>query len=72
VIFDDFGHLQEYPRLRELFWIYVNERYDNKLPTIFTANLDGWDAVTKHFGEHFCRRIQAMSNGLAILVDRPF
>lgn len=71
LVFDDFGHLRNYERLRELFWIYVNARYDRMLPTIFTANLDmsdGWDALDRDFGEAFRRRIQAMSEGLTAVV----
>jgi DNA replication protein DnaC len=66
IIFDDFGHLSEYPRHRELFWIYVNARYCNMKSTIFTANLEDWEAVRKVFGEHITRRIQEMSEGLAV------
>lgn len=69
VIFDDFSHLRDYPRLREQFWVYLNARYDAKLPTAFTANLDlseGWGALDEAFGEHFRRRIQSMSEGLAV------
>jgi DNA replication protein DnaC len=67
VVFDDFGHLGRYERLRELFWIYVNARYDSLLPTIFTLNMKlspDWSEMDKVFGEDFRRRIQALSEGL--------
>lgn len=71
-VFDDFAYLGEYPRLRELFWLYVNARYDRALPTIFTANLDmtelGWEALDRTFGEPFRRRIQQMTEGLVAAV----
>lgn len=71
-VFDDFAYLSEYPRLRELFWIYVNARYDRALPTIFTANLDlanlGWEAIDRMFGEAYRRRIQHMTEGLVAAV----
>lgn len=67
LVLDDFAHLRDYPRLRELFWIYVNARHDRRLPTIFTANLNmenGWAAIDEVFGEPYRRRIQSMTEGL--------
>lgn len=71
LILDDFAHLREYPRLVELFWIYVNHRYENKRPTIFTANLDlsdGWEVLDKIFGLHMRRRLQEMASGLTVVL----
>lgn len=69
VVFDDFGQLRNFERIRELFFEVVDYRYAEKSPTIFTANFaisneQGWDQVAECFSPALARRIQAMSQGL--------
>lgn len=75
LVLDDFGQLQEYPRIRELFFEIVDYRYAWKKPTIFTANFEidgkeeeGWNEVTKCFSPALARRIRAMSKGLVYCI----
>ena len=70
VIVDDFGHMQEYTRTKELFFELVNSRYSMQLPTIFTANFvvdntqESWKQINDKFGAALTRRIRLMSRGL--------
>jgi DNA replication protein DnaC len=69
VIFDDFGQLRDYQRVRETFFEIVDYRYSWKLSTIFTANFnldveENWTIVGKGFGGMLARRVQSMSEGL--------
>jgi len=69
VVFDDFGQLRDYERIREIFFEIVDYRYAWKLSTIFTANFnldeeENWTIVGKGFGGMLARRIKAMSDGL--------
>jgi len=70
VVMDDFGHMQEYTRTKELFFELVNSRYSMQLPTIFTANFEvdntqeSWKQIIEKFGSALTRRIRMMSRGL--------
>lgn len=69
VVFDDFGQLRDFERIRELFFEIVDYRYAWKCPTIFTANFSivdekGWDNVKECFNPALARRIRLMSQGL--------
>jgi DNA replication protein DnaC len=70
VVFDDFGHMQEYTRTKELFFELVNSRYSMQLPTVFTANFEvdntkeSWKEIIDKFGSALTRRIRLMSRGL--------
>lgn len=69
VVFDDFGQLRDFPRIRELFFEIIDYRYAWKKPTIFTANFsiekeEDWEQVSKCFNPSLRRRIQLMSQGL--------
>jgi DNA replication protein DnaC len=69
VVFDDFGYLTDYPRHKDLFWLYVNCRYDEQKQTIFTSQFDlsdGWDSLVEHTGEGMARRMQEMAEGLMV------
>jgi DNA replication protein DnaC len=71
VVFDDISYLRDYPRLKDLFWVYVNHRYEHKKPTMFTCNINmenGWDPLIQIFGDALCRRLKEMSAGLAVYV----
>jgi len=70
VVLDDFGHMQDFTRTRELFFEIVNTRYSRKLPTIFTANIsagvtqESWEQLDNICGSAVTRRIKVMSKGL--------
>lgn len=70
VVFDDFGQLRDFSRIRELFFEIVDDRYAWKKPTIFTANFeiksekDWLDEIGKCFNVALARRIYSMSKGL--------
>ena len=72
LVFDDFGQLRDFDRIRELFFQIVNYRYAWKKPTIFTANFvvdsqEDWETkVGGCFNPSLARRIQAMSDGLVV------
>ena len=68
VIFDDFGQLRNYSRLRELFFEIVDYRYVWKRLTTFTANFninskEDWATAVAGFGPALARRVHAMSAG---------
>lgn len=71
VVFDDFGQLTDFPRIRELFFEIVDHRYSWKLPTLFTANftisqdIDWEREIGQCFNTSLARRIKDMSQGLA-------
>lgn len=69
-VFDDFAYLRDHPKLKELFWIYVNARYDRQLPTIFTANIEmkDWEDLFDLFGPAIGRRMKEMSEGLTLIL----
>lgn len=70
VVVDDFGHMQEFTRTKEMFFEIVDTRYSNKLPTIFTANYDvvgyslSWSEMALKISPSIVRRVKAMSKGL--------
>ena len=66
VIFDDFGQLRDFPRIRELFFEIIDYRYTWKKPTIFTATFpgEGWENVASCFNASLTRRIKDMAKGL--------
>lgn len=77
LVLDDFGHMQEYTRTRELLYEIVDARYASKKPVIFTANVDiaptacgpnmsttFWQAVAELSSPAIARRIKVMSKGL--------
>lgn len=69
VVFDDFGQLRDFNRIRELFFEIVDFRYSWRKPTIFTANFNiekdnDWEEVSKCFNASLTRRIRQMSQGL--------
>lgn len=70
VVFDDFGQLKDFPRIRDLFFELIDGRYSWKLPTIFTANIkiekesDWENQVAQLFNSSLARRIKDMTKGL--------
>lgn len=70
VVFDDFGQLRDFSRIRELFFEIVDHRYAWKRSTIFTANFQittekDWEKeIGQCFNVALARRIKAMSKGL--------
>lgn len=69
VVFDDFGQLRDFNRIRELFFEIVDFRYAWRKPTIFTASFNiqierDWEEVTKCFNASLTRRIRSMSQNL--------
>lgn len=70
VVFDDFGYVSQFPRHQEAFWAYVNYRYENKKPTMFTCQYDiaSWEDLVTHVGEGMTRRFMEMSGDLAVFL----
>lgn len=75
VVFDDISTIRTSPRVLEYFWMIVDARYSELLPTIFTANFEQslddkspWDVMADYFNPAFARRLRETSLGLAVLV----
>lgn len=74
LVFDDFGQLRDFPRIREFFFEIVDHRYAWKKPTMFTANFTGATTkelekeIAKCFTESLARRILTMSEGFVYSV----
>ena len=75
IVLDDFGHMQEYTRTKELFYEIVETRYANKRSTMFTANFEvdngiqSWDEISQKLSPAVTRRIKSMSTGLLFVGD---
>lgn len=71
VIFDDVGQLRDYPRIREVFFEVIDERYSWQRPTIFTANMlsdiNLEEELTKYFNTSLARRMQEMTKGFTYI-----
>lgn len=77
IVFDDFTTLRGAPRLKEYFWMFVEARYSDCLPTIFTANFtikaeedveDFWHNIATHFNAPFVRRLKELGKELTLIV----
>jgi hypothetical protein len=77
VAFDDFTTLRNSPRLKEYFWMFVEARYEDCLPSIFTANFvigseedveEFWHNVATHFNSPFVRRLKELGEELTLIV----
>jgi DNA replication protein DnaC len=73
VVLDDFGHMQEFTRTKEMFFELVDTRYANQKPTLFTANFeigdtaDSWEIISNKLSPAITRRIRLMSQGLLFI-----
>jgi DNA replication protein DnaC len=70
LVLDDFGKLSSYQRAHELFFEILNARYNNQVPTIFTADFtdDVAQGISEAFSPAVFRRIEAMAE-ILISVD---
>jgi len=77
IVFDDFSTLRDSPRLKEYFWMIVENRYTNKRPTIFTGNFflgdthnqeDFWRNMALNFSLPFVRRIREIGQNLTVIL----
>jgi len=74
IVLDDFGHMQEFSRSKELFLEIVNSRYASKRPTIMTMNHPLqkpdpetlWEYVANAVGAAVTRRINLMAGDLLL------
>tara|TARA_R110002110_G_scaffold206165_2_gene418363 strand:- start:4 stop:645 length:642 start_codon:yes stop_codon:yes gene_type:complete len=45
----------------------IDERYSNERPTIFTTNLDTWEALAKRYGDHIISRMIERAKFMTLL-----
>lgn len=70
-VFDDISHLREFERHRELFWVYINHRYEQQLPTLVTANFnvaEGIHILDEAVGEPIRRRLKEMAGDFTLAI----
>lgn len=75
VVFDDFSHIQDYERKKELFHELIDTRYVNKMCTMFTANFEitknenSWNEISKKLSPSITRRVREMCKGLSFVME---
>lgn len=79
IVLDDIGTLRNSPRVVEYFWMIVDARYSEGLPTMYTGNLGVaenanltreqlLDHLGKWISPSFARRVDQTASGLMVLI----